>query len=401
MLQFSDKGYIAKTQNEFYEEGYKAYKGIDPEFRLEPSTPDGLKLAIDSELHANLDEGIQNCYDSRDPNKAVGYDLDVLCLLAGVERKQGTESTVIIKVSGEADTIILQGELFDSGEDTPQFKTIEQKTIPNEGTVSIQAVCTEKGAIEASANTITRSPNVILGVSAITNPSAAIVGNNPESDEELRARRTKVVSKIGTAQMDSITSLIYDIDEVLSVKAFENQDRTTNARGMQGNSIAYIVNGGDSEKIAKAIFIKRSVGVQTLHIGDGEKVTENVFDLYPENARDINFSRPEMVDMVVSLTVKRDSNLPDDSISKIKNYIILYATGKEINGRIYKEDGYKIGEVVAVSQINVPIGLALAEYGSSYIESLTINSKQAGQVVSIGEYQQSLFTAENIGIIFS
>ena len=144
MSQFSDKGYIVKTKNEFYGDLVAQHKGIDPSWRLEASTPDGQKILEDSSIFANFDEAVQHCYDARNPNAAQGYDLDVLAAINGVFRREGTFSTVKLKITGEIGTIVLVNELFDSGENTPQFRAIEQVTIPNSKSIEIDAVCTER-----------------------------------------------------------------------------------------------------------------------------------------------------------------------------------------------------------------------------------------------------------------
>lgn len=396
--QFTSKGYIPKTQNEYYRELHDTLKSIEPQYRLEPSTPDGLKTASDAEMLANLDEAIQHCYDSRNPNAAIGYDLDIVAHLTETFRRQGTQSTVTLTLIGEVGTLVLAGSVFDSGEDTPQFKTMTEVMIPSSRSITVGAICTEKGDIEANANTITRIPIAISGVTSVTNESAATVGDPIETDEQLRVRRVQEIAKHSSGQMDSAVSAIYAVEGVRHVKSFENNTKQINDKGMEGNSTAYIVSGGDDYKVAQAIYKKRCATIATIHLGNGEQVTQSVSDEYPDNTVDINFSRPELVDVVIIITIKQDSSFPDEAVSVVRDYIIKYATGREINGKVYKPFGYKIGEIVAVSQICVPIGLALSEYGGSYIESITVNSKTEGEFVPMDYFQIANFSESNVGI---
>ena len=89
MAQLTDKGFIPKTQNEYFEEQRDLLKGIDPDWNLDPSTPDGLKIAKDAEIFGNLDEALQAAYNSKDPAKAQNNDLDIVCSMTGTERDLG------------------------------------------------------------------------------------------------------------------------------------------------------------------------------------------------------------------------------------------------------------------------------------------------------------------------
>lgn len=106
MAELTPNGYTLKTQNEWFDEEKALYLQIDPNWNLDPSTPDGLKLAHDAEIFSALDETLQQAYNARDPNKARGLDLDVVCSLTGVRRQQGTSSTVTLTLGGVAGTLV-------------------------------------------------------------------------------------------------------------------------------------------------------------------------------------------------------------------------------------------------------------------------------------------------------
>ena len=56
MAEITSTGYQLKTQNEWFDEERQLYLDIDPLWNLDPSTPDGLKLAHDAEVFGALDE---------------------------------------------------------------------------------------------------------------------------------------------------------------------------------------------------------------------------------------------------------------------------------------------------------------------------------------------------------
>ncbi|EKT4497563.1 hypothetical protein QEM27_005402, partial [Pseudomonas putida] len=90
------------------------YLDIDPLWNLDPSTPDGLKMAHDSEIFYALDETIQQAYNSKDPNKAKGSDLDIVCSLTGTRRSSGSPSSVSLILTATPGTTIFAGNRFES-----------------------------------------------------------------------------------------------------------------------------------------------------------------------------------------------------------------------------------------------------------------------------------------------
>ena len=401
MSQFNEKGYTPKTQNEYHDELTQNHKEIDPNWRTERNTPDGQKIDQDAEIFGNVDEAIQHCYDSRNPNAAIGYDLDIIASLTQTFRGKGTYSTVFLKITGEIGATIPKGSLFDSGDGTPQFQSTSDSTIGVSKNITIQATCTERGAINANVGEINRIPIVISGVTAVTNESVPTVGLDAETDEELRIRRVVELAKNSNSQFTSIISNINSVSGVTEVQAFENFSQSTNDKGMEAHSAAFIVKGGSDYDVAKAIYQKRCVGIPVVAVGSGDSVTVEVYDEYESNARDITFSRPSFLEMNVSVTIKRGSNLDDQTKEIIKDYILLYSTGQPINGVIYRKDGYKMGEKVVASDLITPINLAISTDRGAIIQEILINEKKCNEYIELSFDQQALFLKNNIGIFIN
>ena len=100
MAEITSNGYSLKSQNDWFAEEIALYQSIDSAWALDASTPDGLKAASDAEIFYALDETLQQAYNSKDPNKAVGVDLDIIGKLTGASRVEGTYSTAIITATG-------------------------------------------------------------------------------------------------------------------------------------------------------------------------------------------------------------------------------------------------------------------------------------------------------------
>lgn len=106
----------------------------------------------------------------------------------GIIRQEATNSSVILTITGQAGTTIQEGSLF-STNDGKNFLTVESKKIEDDGTVDIKAQSQDVGTnCNVDAETITKIPVSIYGVSAVTNKSPAYDGFDEETDEELLER---------------------------------------------------------------------------------------------------------------------------------------------------------------------------------------------------------------------
>lgn len=381
MAELTFNGYVVKNQNAWFAEERQLYLDIDSNWNLDPSTPDGLKIASDTEIFANLDELGQRAYNSKDPNKAQDLELDILCAITGTTRNQGTPSTVTLTLTGVNGTTIPEGTLFESVIDGSQWSTDSSVTILA-GSITVQATCTVNGATSASLNTITRIVSVIGGLQSVTNLTVATIGTDVQSNQSLRVERRRSVSRPGNAQIDNMTAELFAVENVTRVRIYENDTDTDNfyGRGLPKNSEAPIVEGGADYDVAQAIFRKKNPGCKLFALGTPVTVS-GVYDQYPNNAREITFSRPIYVDMVVNVTIQNDGTLPADVQDLIRTAIIEYSQGVLVDpSQGFNSTGFEIGEDVPVLSIMTPINNIIGQYGNSYVTGLTVNGASSGQV---------------------
>ncbi len=402
MAEITFNGYVIKNQNAWFAEERQLYLDIDPNWNLDPSTPDGLKLASDAEIFANLDELGQRAYNSKDPNKAKDVDLNTICALTGTIRSQGTPSNVQLTLTGVAGTVIIAGKLVESTVDGSQWSIDTTVTIGVGGTASVTATCTVNGTTAASIGTITRIVNTVGGWQKVTNPTVATLGTNRQNDSSLRLERAKAVSRPGNAQVDNVLGEIFAVEGVRRAIVLENDTDTDNfyGNGLPKNSIAPIVDGGTNEDIALAIFRKKNPGCK-LHASGTPVTVPDVFDLYPSNTRNITFSRPTYVDMVINVTIQNDGTLPNDADERIKQAIIDYSAGDLVAAECgFNVLGFDIGEEVPVSRMYTPVNQVIGVFGNSYITGLTVNTLTTGQV-PIAFNELSRWDASNITVVIN
>lgn len=407
MGQLTNSGYQVKTPDEYFEEEKALYQEIDPEWNLDPSTPDGLKLAHDSEIFAALDQLIKQAYDARDPDKATGKDLDVLRKLTGATRSLGTASSATLTLSGVAGTFIPAGSKAKTS-DGIEFETDDNVTLSGNGVSTVSAHCTELGAIAVGANRITEIVTVVGGWQKVSNPAPASIGSNTDSDSVFRIKSARSVAKVGVAQRDSIYGEIYDVAGVRKVMIYENKmnsgdyDKMHNPYSLPPHSIAIVVDGGSDADVAQAIFRKLNPGC-TLYAA-GTKVERIVYSEVYRNSFDIiTFSRPTPVAVNIEIKIADPKNACsslEDLQQVIRTSILDYANGELLpDGIGFVTSGFDIGESVPYNRLFTPVNKVLGDYRGTYVAEMKVNGGTA--TVPIAFNEKALFSAENIKVTLS
>lgn len=399
MAEITPVGFLAKTEQQYFDEEQQLYLDIDSNWNLDPSTPDGLKLAADAEKFAQLDEVLQYAYNSKDPNKARDVDLDTLCSLTGVERNLGTFSTVTLTFTGSNGTIIPSGQEFESVVSGLRWVTQSDVTISG-GTASVTALCVVRGSNNADIGTITRIVTTIGGLQTVTNSVPATAGLDAETNADLRLRRAKSVTKQGNNQVSNMVGQVLNVSGVKQCVIFENDTGVTDSNGLPPHSIAPLVDGGSDTDVALAIYIKKNPGCRLYAVGTA--VTEVVTDpIYTQQTKLITFSRPIYVDMITIVDIVNDGTLPANASDLIKLAIVNYSEGDLIAADSgFNSKGFVIGEDVPVSRINTPINQVIGQYGNSYVTSLTVNGLSSGLVnIDFNEASRWLTTNITVNIV--
>lgn len=395
MAEITPAGYKLKTQNEWFDEERQLYLDIDPLWNIDPSTPDGLKLAHDAEVFGALDEVLQQAYNSKDPAKVTGYDLDVLCALTGTTRSKGTPSNVTVTLTGTPGTVVAAGSLIKS-RTTGTSWTIDQTVTLTAGTATVGATCTVVGPTQADAGTLTQIATTVGGWTGVTNTSPATPGTDAQDDASLRIERNTAVGRPGNNQVDSTLGELYAVAGVRRVKAYENDTGVTDSNGLPPHAMAYIVDGGADADVAMAIYLKRVPAGPLYQAGTPVSVTVTS-PKYPTNTKVIKFSRPIAVDMVITVTVKNDGSLPSTVADEIKDAIVQFGAGTLIDPACgFVSDGFDIGESVPYFTVSTPVNKVLGSYGNSYIQTLTVNGGTANVAVPFNKI--SRWTSGNITV---
>lgn len=397
MAEVTTTGYKLKTQNEWFDEEKQLYIDIDPLWNLDPSTPDGLKIAHDAEVFSALDETLQQAYNSKDPNKASGVDLDVIAALTGTKRSPGTASTITnFLLQGVAGTVVPAGTRFESRTTGTRWTLNQTWTLDTTGITYVDVTCTTTGPVEADSNTVTKIIDTVPGLTNVNNPAPATPGTDTESDTSLRVKRATAVGRPGNNQLDSMLGELYAVSGVRRLKIYENDTNTTDTNGLPPHSIAPIIDGGSDTDIALGIYLKKNPGVMLYQAADPVSI-DVTSPAYPDMIKTIRFSRPYYVDMVVNITIKNDGTLPSNTPDLIREAFMSFAAGGLIPAEYgFKVDGFDIGESVPYSTLFTPVNKVIGQYGNSYVQSMTVNGGTSN--VAIAFNQLSRWTSSNITV---
>ena len=356
-------------------------------FDISPESAGGQVNGVLSESNSNLWQVAEEAYDAFNPSKAIGTSLSNLVQLNGITRKPALESITVLIITGTQSTIIPSGSLVSTSDTKVQFSTNDSVVIGVGGTVNVNATAVEVGPIEALATTINTIDSPVTGWDSVSNTADAILGQNEETDVELRARREKSVSRDAVAILESVLAEVLAVLEVTNASIVENDTDITSGLGVPPHAFETIVSGGADADIADAIFLKKPVGIQA-H-GDTIVVVTDSQGF----SHSIGFSRPTEIDIYVEIDVTSLIGFPTNGAEDIKQAIVDYANGILVEGR-----EFNVGDGVILSELYTPIN---SVEGVS-VTSLSINKTGAPVTekvdIPIAVNEISRFTIANITV---
>ena len=302
---FDDNGLQVKTQSELVEELTQDFQNIYGEdINVDSNSPDGQMINIFAQCVEDFYELLSQVYSSFDPDQAIGNVLDQRCAINGVQRKAGTYTYVPVQITCDR-SVTLQGLDEYSAEDAYTISDSEGNefclaaTSPiSTGTNTLQFRAKNIGQVEVLPNTITTPVTVILGVTGINNASGATtVGENEETDAELRERRKRSVSISSVGYTEGLQVALENIPDVTKASVFQNRTNTTDTYGIPGHSVWVIVQGGTDDEIGQVMDAKMAPGI-------GMKGTQSVsVQQADENYATYYFDRPTQELLYVTLNI--------------------------------------------------------------------------------------------------
>jgi len=259
---------------------------------------------------------LQLAYLNRAPSTAIGVALDGLVKFNGILRSIATYSTCVVTLEGDVGALIQGGVIQDvSGY---LWNLPSSVTIGSTGSVNATATCQIPGAISANPDDLSKIVTPTYGWSSVTNEGYASLGEQIETDSQLRARQTQSTARPSRSILEGIKGDIASITGVTRVEVYENDTNIVDLLGLPAHSITVVVENGDSNEIATVISSKKGPGCYT----DG--TTEVVLaDSYGQ-LQTIRFFRPTYVYPDVVINVKQLTGYTTSMTQLIKEAVIDY-----------------------------------------------------------------------------
>jgi hypothetical protein len=300
----------------------------------DPETPQGVMITAETEARDAVARNNAELANQINPDIAEGVFLDAIWALTRGSRRGATRSLITGAVLGGASgTIVPAGSLASVDGTNDLFQTTGDVTIGVGGTVTANLESVETGPIPCPIGQLVNVATAVLGWETITNPSAAVLGRNEESDISARRRRRNTLALQGVALPEAIISRVYDVDEVRSVVFRENvtsSPQIIDGVNMIPHSIFVGVSGGDDDAIAYALLSTKSLGA-----GWNGNTTVDVVEPASGTTYSVQFDRPVAVNVYVKVTARYNGI---DAATVVPDAIHKYADGELDN-----EDGFVIG----------------------------------------------------------
>lgn len=323
---------------------YKEVYGQDIDLTVTPTNADGVFVNDLALMVNNILQSIKTMYANLDVNTASGVYLDNLCRLSNIVRKPATPSNVYITVKNIGNDPITIKKSSDA--DGTTFVDVSGSEWLYEGddvvlnagsSQSIQVFSSIAGEVEAVAGSIVQAiGNQYLEV---TQPTNANLGNDAETDSELRARRAQSVGATGATVLEALTGALLNITAIRDVKIYNNntnQDRNDIAKDgttIKAHSIYVIVRREDGitvpdSTIGQLISDMLTPGIGTTEPAVATKKSYNVgrASQYLSLADEV-FHWKECVPVTagtITITLNKFANYSDETATLIQQRVIEY-----------------------------------------------------------------------------
>lgn len=298
---FNENGLQTATAPELLQDLETAFRAIYGEdILLDSSTPDGQWLNILVQKGVDVRGLLMQLYNSFNPDNTQGSVLDQRCALNNVFRKAGTFTTVTVTIVTDRE-LTLQGvdEQYNNPEATGftiqdnegnrfvLVNTTNLSTGSNDCLFRSESI----GQVIIAPHSLTTPVTIVLGVISVDNATAGDIGEDEETDANLKIRRRQSVSVGSFGYLNGLQGALLQLDGVTDAKVYENYTSSTDANGTPGHCIWVVMDGGSTSDIANTIYSKKCPGTDmrgavTYNITTPAQTT---FTAKWDNATDVGF----------------------------------------------------------------------------------------------------------------
>lgn len=371
-------GLSVKTAAEIQAELVQGFKDIyGNDINVDQNSPDGQLIGILTQMSVDLRELAVQINNGFDPDRAVGRILDERVVINNIERAGGTFTIIPITLVVDR-TVTLQGldaafnDINGVGytvqdNSGTQFILIDTDTL-TAGSHSLNFRAKDIGRVETTIDTITSPVTIVLGVTSINNPSAALeIGQNEETDAQLRLRRQQSVALASTGYLNGMLGDILALDGVTDAKLYENYTNVTDGDGIPPHATWLVVEGGANDDIGNVYYENKSYGSNMKGAVEVNIITAS------GGLFTAKFDRPTAVDLYIRFDIQPTVPLFVFDLDAIKEFIV--------ENLIYKIGDYAETSLVTVAAMGgitsqggggVPLNVEISDDGIAWVDFLDV-----------------------------
>ncbi len=379
MAQLTDQGFIIERLDANLAQLDASFRTIyGADINTDPDSPDGQLIGLIAQIKTDLEELAESIYKALDPEAASGVWLEQRVAYAGLTRRQARYSYLRNTIlTGTPNTLIPAGAVL-TDPHHHRWLLVTDTTLNAEGSAKTDFRSEMLGAFPLPAETRLTIETLFLGWRSAQNSQAAEVGEEEETDAELRRRFFISRAKAAQNSVDGMIVKLLQLTDVRQAVCLENDTDLTNADDVPAHSLNIIVEGGSDADIAQVIFDNKTAGTG-LRGGVQCQIRDN-----KNMARMIRFDRPAVVACAAYLEVRRNAHFTAVNIDAIKAAIA--------------QTPFSIGEAVLLSRLYSPINtvqgfwvetLRIGRYG----ETLTASN------IEIGVREMARFASADIEVV--
>lgn len=228
---------------------------------VRPTSVLGVINGIIGTKFAELWDVANDVWASQNVDTAQGTSLDQLCQLTSVTREAALQSTVTLALSGTNGTAIPALRRVKNSQTGTFWTNPASGTIGAGATTNFAFVSEDYGEIIGLSGTLTVIDTPVSGWASVTNALDAVLGQDGETDAELRVRRAALLVSTGKATVDAIHAALIKTTGVLDALVLENLTSATDANGLPPKSFECVVDGGTANAIAQTVWDSKPAGI--------------------------------------------------------------------------------------------------------------------------------------------
>ena len=278
------------------------FKTIFGDINTDPSTPQGQIITSLTQIDLATISYLENLANAFFFGGSGDFLDKWAWNLYRVTRKQGTPSSVIVKITGRPNTDIPNDFTISDGSENYVIEAPSR--IGENGEILAKFNNININDFVAKANTITQIVTNIDGVERVNNENNATQAIFRETDAELFNRCLYFGSTATNSSFRSILANVAQVKGVNRIAGAENvanQNKIINGVELTPHSICIVVDGGEAQEIAEAIQKSRATGCDM--VGDIE------IPLYIDKQKYIyRFYRPKAVTIKAKVTVSQSNS---------------------------------------------------------------------------------------------